>query len=141
MQINVFYRTNLPKYYKVTGKYKKVMLKALGAAAKKNGELNLVVLGGAQILKINKKFIGHNYVTDVISFGYPCDGAGEPFGDVFICFDKAKKQAAQQGHGALFEMLVLSAHGTLHLAGYDDKTPQMRAHMNGIAEKIVKNII
>lgn len=141
MQINVFYRAPAPAYYRVTAKYKKVMLKALGAAAKKNGELNLAVLTGAQMLKINKKFIGHNYVTDVISFSYPCAGNGEPFGDVFICFSQAKKQAAQQGHGALFEMLVLAAHGTLHLAGYDDKTPKLRAHMNGIAEKLAREVL
>lgn len=142
MQINVFYNTKLPPYYKTTGKYKKVIQKALGRAAAKKGEVNLIIVNDKEILKINKQFLGHNYVTDVISFGYGEDvGNGEPFGDVFICFEQAKKQAAQQKHGALLEMLVLAAHGTLHLVGYDDNTIELRNKMNAVAEKIAKQFI
>lgn len=142
MQINIFYKTALPEYYKTTAKYKKVILKALGRAAAKNGELNLIIVGEKEIHKINKQFINHDYVTDVISFGYDFDAKqGGPFGDVFICFPQAKKQAAQQKHGALLEMLVLAAHGTLHLVGYDDNTTELRNKMNAVAEKIAQEFI
>lgn len=142
MKINIFYKTDLPKYYKTSAKYKKVILKALGRAAAKNGEVNLIIVGEKEIHKINKQFINHDYVTDVISFGYDFNAKqGGPFGDVFVCFAQAKKQAKQQGHGALLEMLVLAAHGTLHLVGYDDNTTELRSKMNAVAEKIAQEFI
>lgn len=142
MQINIFYNIALPKYYKTTAKYKKVMLGALGRAAAKKGELNLIVVGKKEIHKINKQYINHDYVTDVISFGYPFDAkSGGPFGDVFICFEQAKAQAKEQGHGALLEMLILAAHGTLHLVGYDDNTMELRNKMNAVAHKIAKQFL
>jgi probable rRNA maturation factor len=139
MQINIFYNAPLPKYYRATSKYKAAANAALGVLKRKRGELNIIIVNGRQMRRINKQFLNHDYVTDVISFGYDFFGADvEPFGDIFICFEQAKKQAKEQKHGALFEMLTLTAHGALHLAGYDDKTDKLRAAMNKKAEQIAK---
>lgn len=137
MQINIFYRRSIPKYYRRTSIYKKVALKALGKAARLKGEVNIVFIGKREMLKMNREYIGHNYVTDVISFNYPyCGEEGGAFGDVFVCTEQAKKQAAAQGHGALFENAVLAAHGVLHLVGYQDSTARLRNAMNAKAEEI-----
>ena len=133
MQINIFYNTVMPKYYRATAKYRAVCLKALGKIARGAGELNLIFVSEAEILKINKKFLRHNYITDVITFHYP---HGTPFGDIFICFKQGLKQAKEQGHGGLKELLIIAAHGALHLAGHDDKTPKERAAMNAIAAQV-----
>lgn len=142
MQINIFYRKEIPKYYRKTSAYKKIVFNALGKAAKYNGEVNIIFVGPKEIHKINKQYLGHNFITDVISFGYPFDKkTGGPFGDIFVCVEQAKKQAKLLAHSALFETAVLAAHGTLHLIGYDDNTPQLRSKMNNKAEKIVKEIL
>ncbi|MDR1684103.1 MAG: rRNA maturation RNase YbeY [Elusimicrobiota bacterium] len=139
MQINVFYKTKLPKYYRVSGKYKAVVSAALGKLARRRGEVNLIVLNPKEMRALNKKFLGHDYVTDAISFNYPFDGgAFAPFGDVFICHGQAKKQAR---NGALFEMLTLAAHGALHLAGWQDDTLKKRTAMNNMAEKLVRKVL
>lgn len=142
MQINIFYREGISKYYRKTSAYKNIVLKALGKAAVYNGEVNIIFVSPEEILKINKEYLGHNYITDVISFGYPFDKkTGGPFGDVFVCVEQAKKQAKYLPHSTLFETAVLAAHGTLHLVGYDDNTTELRSKMNNKAEKIVKEFL
>ena len=135
MQINVFYKTIVPKYYRATTKYKAVTAKALGKA----GELNIIFVSEAEILRINKKFLQHNYITDVITFPYAHKGA--PLGDIFICFKQGLRQAEEEGHGGLKELLIIAAHGALHLAGHDDKTPKARAAMNARAAKIASGVL
>lgn len=132
----------MPAYYKATAKYKKAVTAALGKEAPKQSEINIIFVDAKEILKINKQFLNHNYVTDVISFNYPYFNlAGGPFGDVFVCFEQAKKQAKEQKHGALRELMVLAVHGALHLIGYEDDTPKKRDRMNAYAEKITKDIL
>jgi probable rRNA maturation factor len=101
--------------------------------AKSNGELNVVFLDRRRMRILNKRFLGHDQDTDVIAFAYaedpgPVKGA-KPFGDVFISAFRARRQAAQQTHPVLTEVLFLAAHGTLHLLGYDDSTASQRAAM------------
>lgn len=65
--------------------------------------------------------------TDVMSF--PMDelipGTAEHpapeglLGDVVLCPSVAAKQAAEAGHSAIEEMLLLTCHSILHLLGYD----------------------
>jgi rRNA maturation RNase YbeY len=130
MQMNVFYNLPLKPYYKKTSLYKRVAIAALGKRARKEGEVNIIIVGKKEILKINKQFLGHNYVTDVITFEY------DEGGDIFVCFDAARKQAKERGHGALKEIFVLIAHGALHLIGWKDDTPLQRMKMNSKAEEI-----
>ena len=101
--------------------------------AKLGGELNVVFLDRRRMRVLNKRFLGHDRDTDVIAFAYAEDPGpvkgGKPFGDIFISAFQARRQAAQQAHPALTEVLFLAAHGTLHLLGYDDATSRQRAAM------------
>ena len=58
----------------------------------------------------------------------PETGALE-LGDLVICVDRAKEQAAEYGHSVRRELGYLSAHGLLHLCGYDHETDEERAQM------------
>jgi probable rRNA maturation factor len=107
------------------------VLKDEGAA--RRGELNVVFLDRRRMRVLNKRFLGHDRDTDVIAFDYPEDPGpvpgGKPFGDIFISAFQARRQAAEQAHPVLAEVLFLAAHGTLHLLGYDDSTSRRRAAM------------
>ena len=104
-----------------------------GEKAKVGGELNVVFLDRRRMRELNKRFLGRTRDTDVIAFNYGEDpgpaAAERPFGDIFISARKARAQAAAQGHPVLTEVLILAAHGTLHLLGYDDSTARRRAVM------------
>ncbi|KAH7284049.1 hypothetical protein KP509_34G037700 [Ceratopteris richardii] len=85
-------------------------------------ELSLVICDDSYIQKLNKKWRGKDYPTDVLSFPQ-----GRPpkmsslwlLGDVIISLDTARRQAEERGHDLLDEMRILLVHGLLHVLGYD----------------------
>lgn len=142
MQINIFYKTKISPYYHKTGVYKKALLRALGKQAKAQKELNVFVVSPKEMLKINTEFLGHKYVTDVITFPYPQTNLkGEVFGDIIVCFEQAKKQAPTAKTSTLLEFLILMIHGALHLIGYDDNTLELRNKMNRLAHSIAEKAL
>ena len=142
MQINIFYKTKISPYYHKTGIYKKALLRALGKIAKEQKELNVFVVSPQEMLKINTRYLGHKYVTDVITFPYPQTGLkGEVFGDIIVCFKQAKKQAPEAKTNTLLEFLILMVHGALHLVGYDDNTLELRKKMNDLARVIAQDAL
>lgn len=142
MQINIFYKTKISPYYHKTGIYKKALLRALGKMAKTQKELNVFVVSPKEMLKINTEFLGHKYITDVITFPYPQTGLkGEVFGDIIVCFEQARKQAPAAKTSTLLEFLILMVHGALHLVGYDDNTLELRNKMNALARSIAEQAL
>jgi probable rRNA maturation factor len=71
----------------------------------------------AELERLNREFLGHDYPTDVLSFPAP-DPAGW-LGDVAISADRARAQAARFGHCVEEEVGILLLHGVLHLLGFD----------------------
>jgi len=71
----------------------------------------------AELRRLNRRFLGKNYATDVLSF--PADGGKGSCGDLAISIDRAKAQAAEHGHSVEDELRILMLHGALHLAGFD----------------------
>jgi probable rRNA maturation factor len=91
-------------------------------------EVNLVDLDF--IHKLNREHRNIDRPTDVISFAFEDEVEGayaiikdvnipRVLGEIFICVDKAKEQAASYGHSFEREMSFLFTHGLLHLLGYD----------------------
>ena len=72
--------------------------------------VNCLIASDAELQKLNQKFCGKNYATDVLSF---------PPDDIAISFDRAAAQAAELGHSVEDELRILMLHGLLHLAGMD----------------------
>ncbi len=69
--------------------------------------------------------------TDVITFPY-----GEE-GEVLISVETAERQALLFGASFEQEMVRYLVHGLLHLAGYDDLTPEGSAEMEEVQEALV----
>ncbi len=115
---------------------------ALGARAKRDGEICVILVGDKEIRKINKRYLNHDTPTDVISFPYdrpaPKAKGSQPFGDIYIGKDAAKRQAKELGHSLLEELLTLAVHGTLHLIGYDDRKPTAKKRMFTRQDAIVR---
>jgi probable rRNA maturation factor len=89
-----------------------------------DGEVALILVGPAEMQRLNKEYRGRDEVTDVLAF--PIDerdelpsGMPRMLGDVVICLERCAEQAGDQGHPAGDELMVLAVHGTLHLLGYD----------------------
>jgi probable rRNA maturation factor len=71
-----------------------------------------------ELRRLNRKFRGKNYATDVLSFPSLEAGAGE----IAISLDRAAEQAAEHGHSLTDEIRILMLHGVLHLTGMDHET-------------------
>ena len=141
---HIFYQTDIPRYLRRTGLFKAALAKGLKNFARKNIEVNVIFVDEKEILRVNKAFLNHHYVTDVISFNHdplPFD-TGEPwaFGDIFVCYQVARKNARKFNHTILQEMMMYVTHGALHLSGMDDHDPADRAKMDRQAEKIIRLI-
>ena len=92
-------------------------------------------------VRINKEFLGHNYVTDVITFENPSPINNKIYADIFVCFEQTKKQAKELGKPYRKEFLTVIIHGILHLIGYDDDTLKRRDEMNAVAENIASKFL
>lgn len=142
---HIFYNTDIPKHLRKTGLFKACLERGLKQFAKQNIEVNVIFVDEKEILRVNKEFLDHHYITDVISFNNerPPFDTGEPweFGDIFVCYQVARQNAKTFGHTALQEMMMYVTHGALHLSGMDDHDPEDRAEMDRQAEKIISAVL
>ncbi len=107
------------------------------AAARAEGEVNVIFVSRARMLKLNAQFLKHGGDTDVIAFGYE---DGPAFGDVFVSAFMVLRQARALGHSPLKEALTLVVHGCLHLRGYDDHRPKDKALMFRRQDAVLKSL-
>jgi rRNA maturation RNase YbeY len=99
--------------------------------------VGIILLNNKKIKKINKEFLSHDYITDVISFRLE----DEPLeGEVYISVEKAEEQAKDYGVSLMNEILRLVAHGVLHLVGYDDDTPEKRNEMHQLENLYIASL-
>jgi len=103
-----------------SSKIKNSAQKAAKKLKLKHKELSLVFVGEAKMRNINRKYLGHDYVTDVITFGH---------GEIVICPAVASRNAKRYGNSVGKELALYVVHGLLHLAGYDDRRPQDAGRM------------
>jgi probable rRNA maturation factor len=86
-------------------------------------ELSLWLTTDEEIAKLNKRFLGRDGPTDVISFpdGEPHPDGALPLGDIAISGETARRNARRYRHAFLDELRRLVVHGVLHLLGHGHK--------------------
>lgn len=104
-------------------------------------ELSLVIVDAHTMRKLHKQFMQDGSVTDVLTFPLDSDATGAVLsGEVIVCFDVAKSQAAARGHDVASELLLYALHGTLHLCGLDDRTQRDFAAMHAMEDQILSQL-
>jgi probable rRNA maturation factor len=93
------------------------------------GEISIIFMTDEALLEMNKKYLSHDYYTDIITFDYTADFEGRISGDLFISLDRVRENAAQNHSSQEGEIFRVIAHGTLHLLGYQDKTDNQKRQM------------
>jgi probable rRNA maturation factor len=83
-------------------------------------EFHCRITGDAELRRLNREFLGHDSVTDVLSFPAR-DGL---LGDLAISRQQAAHQAHAFGHSVNEELQILMLHGLLHLLGMDHDCDQ-----------------
>lgn len=100
---------------------RKVVGGCLARLGEGGAEVHLLLTGDETIRELNRRFLGEDRATDVLSFpdGDELPSGGRLLGQIVISLDAARRQAAQFGHDELRELSELVLHGVLHLLGHD----------------------
>ncbi len=100
----------------------------LGEASIAEAIVSVAVVDDSTIGRLHGKYLGDDSPTDVISFVLE-RGESSLEGEVIVSGERAAAAAPQYGWPAEDELLLYVIHGMLHLAGYDDTTPETREEM------------
>lgn len=91
--------------------------------------VSVVFVGSRFIRRINRRFLQHDYVTDVIAFPLGEKKGTLLEGEMYVNLDRAKSQAREYAVPFFEETRRLIIHGTLHLLGYADSSARKKAQM------------
>lgn len=112
----------------------------------KNVEVSLSIVDKDEIHILNRDYRDVDRPTDVLSFPMDEEGfdnEGNPIlllGDIVICLDVARDQAADFGHSLEREIMYLICHSTLHLLGYDHIEEADKKEMRSKEKEIMKKL-
>lgn len=90
---------------------------------------------------LNRRSLGHDRATDVISYGMQHDG--KLVADIYVCPTIARRSARQFGTNPREELIRIVVHGTLHALGYDhpNGADRTRSTMWGVQERYVSDVM
>lgn len=100
------------------------------------GNLNYCFCDDEYILDTNRKFLQHDYYTDIITFDYT--RRNRVAGDMVISLDTVASNASEIGVSYDSELLRVIIHGVLHLCGINDKGPGEREIMEAEENRALK---
>ncbi|MBN1259832.1 MAG: rRNA maturation RNase YbeY [Anaerolineae bacterium] len=109
-------------------------------------EMTIVIAGDEALRDLNRRFLGIDHPTDVLSFPedtrgpFASGGGGFPryLGDIVISLPRATSQAREVSCTVVEEVQLLIVHGTLHLLGYDHGEPGEKARMWAVQAEILE---
>ncbi len=104
-------------------------------------DLGIYLVRDRKMIYLNETFLRHAGTTDVVTFDYREDARAERLhGEIFICVDEARRQAALRQLPWPREVLRYAVHGILHLAGYDDRDRNARRQMKAMENRLLKRL-
>ncbi|MBR0225219.1 MAG: rRNA maturation RNase YbeY [Thermoguttaceae bacterium] len=104
---------------------RRAISKILADADYRRGSIEIAAIAAEPMHEMNRQFLGHDYVTDVLAFALEDDrDKGLIEGNIVVCSDYAVERAPDYGWAPEDELLMYAIHGALHLVGYDDHTPE-----------------
>jgi len=119
------------------------------AAARRDAEVTVRLVGEAEGRELNRDYRGKDYATNVLTFVYAeneaLPGAPDAVGDVLagdlvLCVPVVVREAAAQGKTLEAHFAHLVVHGMLHLQGYDHETEAEAAEMESLETAILREL-
>lgn len=87
----------------------------------------------------NKKYLLHDYETDILTFYYEND-VNSMDSDILISLDTVKRNSVEYKTGFENELMRVVIHGILHLCGYLDSTKKEKEIMREKENYYLKKI-
>lgn len=102
------------------------------------GDIIIHWVNDDELLEMNRKFLNHNYYTDIITFDY---SRGKKIsGELFISEDRVVENAKKEITPFNQERDRVIAHGVLHLLGFKDKTEKEQEEMRLKEDQFLKEL-
>ena len=96
---------------------------------KKTGKIVYIFCSDEYLLEVNRKYLNHDYYTDIITFDYVKGKTVS--GDIFVSLPRIFENAEMHNTSTDKELHRVLAHGLLHLSGYKDKNEEEQIIMRG----------
>lgn len=125
-RINFFYE-EIPEFRIDNRTVKIIIRKIIEDCNYKTGEINIIFSNDNYIVEINKKYLNHDYYTDIITFNY-CEKAIIS-GDLFISCERVKENSLLFSVEFKNEINRVLFHGILHLVGFNDGSEEEKKIM------------
>ena len=101
------------------------------SSVKKEGflidNISFFIITDNELSKINKEFLSHTTLTDIITFNYSKDKA--LLCEIYISSERVLENAKIFSVTPEKEMLRVMIHGILHCCGYNDKSVNQKSAM------------
>ena len=94
--------------------------------------LTYVFVRDVTLLEMNKEYLNHNTLTDILSFDLSENQ--KISGEIYISVERVRENAKTFQQPFESELRRVIAHGLLHFIGYKDKTRQEKAQMRSKEE-------
>jgi probable rRNA maturation factor len=118
---------------------KKAVRAVLQDAGIRSAEISIGIVTDERMHELNRRFLDHDYPTDVLSFVLKHDKKNQSVeGEIIASSEYAAREAPQYGWSADDELLLYIIHGCLHVVGYDDTTPAAKNKMTAAETKYLK---
>ncbi|SHM31296.1 rRNA maturation RNase YbeY [Cyclobacterium lianum] len=98
------------------------------------GNINYIFCTDEYLLEINKAYLNHDTLTDIITFDQS-ERFGEIDADIYISAERIRENADILGKTYQEELRRVLIHGILHLCGHRDKSPAEKKSMREEEDK------
>ena len=124
-EINFFYETEFILESELD--YKSWIERVISSEKKVTGLINYIFVDDEYLLEMNKQYLDHYTLTDIISFD---NGIKEVLhGDIYISVERVEENAKSFKVEFIEELKRVMIHGVLHFIGYKDKSESEEALM------------
>lgn len=104
--------------------------------SRKLGQINFIFCSDEYLLEINKKYLNHDFFTDIITFNF--NKKDSIAGDLYISIDRVKENAIEFSTEFITELKRVIIHGVLHLLGHDDYLPELKNIIHKMEDDALK---
>jgi len=103
--------------------------------------LNYVFCSDDIILDINRRYLKHDFYTDIISFDLSENKDEKITGEIYISLDRVRDNASKMKLPFNHELARVIFHGALHLCGHKDKTKKEKQEITKREDFYLKKYI
>jgi len=108
------------------------------------GVLPVTFVDSRTMRRLNRAFLHHDRLTDVLSFRYAANGTSrrrsEPTsiaGEILVAPAAARAYATRHGIPYRQELARYVVHGLLHWLGHEDRTPAQQRRMRQLEDRLL----